>query len=187
MRFIKWAVAVAATSSLVGCFNSQPSVYRVAVDTLSAQNLPATCYRAGNAPTNITDKVTNIVDEKQWVTWEGIEDAVYFEPGNINYAMGEARNVNITGDAILGGKNDDGKNVFTSERTLRISDTETHTTSATYNFEKLGTTLQGTLTLHSACAGTGCNTSPTCDVTLNFSGRQIDGDQNIQYGNGSGG
>lgn len=176
MRFIKWAVAVAAVSSLVGCDNSQPSVYRVAVDTLTAQNLPTSCYTAGNAPQNITDKSTNLVDQKQWVVWKGLDDVVYLEAGNVNYALGEAHAVSISGDAIQGSKSD--KNyVFTSERTQRQSDTLTYTTSATYTIEDLSKTLKGTLTLHSTCVGSSCATTPTCDVTLNFSGRQINGDQ----------
>ncbi|WP_224363624.1 hypothetical protein [Hyalangium versicolor] len=189
MRFMNRAVAiVAATTSLLGCGgNSQPSIYRVAVDTLSAQNMPVACYSAGNAPTTITDKVTNLVDEKQWVVWEGIDDTFYFEPGNINYTLADAHSVVISGDGISGSKNDDGAYVFTSERTQTASANEQYVTSAVYTIEELGKTLKGTLVLTSSCAGSNCAGTPSCSVTLNFSGRKIDGDRYFTYGSGSGG
>ncbi|WP_224247447.1 hypothetical protein [Hyalangium gracile] len=181
---MKWAVAVAvATSSLLGCGNSQPSIYRVAV---TPQVAPNTCYRVAPTTPN-PDTTTNIVDEKQWVIWKGIEEDVYLEPGTINYDMGEARNVTISGDAIRGSKNDDGEYVFTSQRTLILSTAETHTTVATYTIEELGKTLKGTLSLSSACAGADCGGSPTCNTTLSFSGRKLDGDREFLYGTDSDG
>ncbi len=174
MRFIKWAVAAVAASSLLGCEGSQPSLYRVAVDPVS-QNVPATCYRTGQAPTN-PDKTTNIVDQQQWVFWEGVEDTAYLEPGAINYTVGQAQRVTIAGDAIRGTKAD-GKYTFVSERTQTDAPTEVYTTSATYTIDKLGGTLEGTLALHSHCTGTDCGGIPSCDVSVKFVGRKIDADQ----------
>ncbi|WP_407740145.1 hypothetical protein [Hyalangium sp.] len=181
---MKWAVAVVAASSLVGCFNnSQPSIYRVAVTPTVA---PSSCYKT--APTGTPDTTTNLVDEKQWVIWEGIDDKFYLEPGTINYQMGEAQRINITTDAIEGGKQDK-QYVFTTVRTQTAGTNEVYTTSATYTFDELGKTLQGTLTLHSSCAGSNCSTTSqtTCDISTTFSGRQISGDQNIQFGSNGGG
>jgi hypothetical protein len=174
MRSIKWAVAVMAASSLLGCEGSQPSLYRVAVDPV-AQNVPATCYRAGQAPTN-PDKTTNIVDQQQWVFWEGLDDTAYLEAGAINYAVGQAQRVVIAGDAIQGTQAD-GKYTFVSERTQTDSATEVYTTSATYTIDELGETLEGTLALHSHCTGAGCDGIPTCDVSVKFVGRKIDAEQ----------
>jgi hypothetical protein len=183
MRFIKWAVAAVAASSLLGCEGSQPSIYRVAVDPV-AQNIPTTCYRSGQAPT-APDKTTNIVDQQQWVIWEGVEDIAYLEPGNINYILGQAQRVVITGDAIQGSKAD-GKYTFVSERTQTDSPNEVYTTSATYTIDKLGETLEGTLALHSHCTGSECAGIPTCDVSVKVVGRKIDADQISLYNPGAG-
>lgn len=181
MRSMKWAVAAVVTSGLLGCGGSQPSIYRVAIERLTVANLPQTCYRAGQAPTTIPDKTTNMVDEEQWVYWEGVEDVSYLDIGTINYGMGQAQRVNITGDSIQGGKDDD-KYVFTAERVETDSATEIYTTSATYTIDKLGETIEGSLALHSACAGTDCAGTPTCDVSLAFVGRKIKTDQLSLYG-----
>ena len=77
MRSLKWAVAVVAASSLLGCGGDQPSIYRVAIQRLTAENTPSSCYRTGQAPTVIADKATNLVDQQQWVIWNGVEDAIY--------------------------------------------------------------------------------------------------------------
>jgi hypothetical protein len=183
MRSIKWAVAAMAASSLLGCEGSQPSIYRVAVDPV-AQNIPTTCYRAGQAPTT-TDKTTNIVDQQQWVIWEGVEDIAYLEPGNINYVLGQAQRVVITGDAIQGSKTD-GQYTFVSERTQTDSPNRSFTTSATYTIGKLGETLEGTLALHSHCTGSECGGVPTCDVSVKVVGRKIDADQISLYNPGAG-
>jgi hypothetical protein len=185
MRFIKWAVAAVAASSLLGCEGSQPSLYRVAVDPV-AQSVPATCYRTGQAPAN-PDKTTNIVDQQQWVVWEGVDDTAYLEAGAINYILGQAQRVTINsnGGAIQGTKVD-GKYTFVSERTQTDSPTEVYTTSATYTIDKLGETLEGTLALHSHCTGADCGGIPTCDVSVGFVGRKIDADQIRLYNPGAG-
>jgi hypothetical protein len=180
MRSLKWAVAVVAATSFLGCGGNQPSIYRVAVQRLTAENTPSSCYRTGQAPTTIPDKATNLVDQQQWVVWEGVEDAMYLEPGALNYAMGQAERVVISADAIQGAKTDK-TYTFASERTQTDSATEVYTTSATYSIDKLGSTLEGSLTLHSQCAGADCAASPTCDITLTYSGIKIDADQLSLY------
>jgi hypothetical protein len=147
---------------------------------LSSETIPSSCYRTGQAPTTIADKATNLVDQQQWVVWEGVGDAAYLEPGSLNYGMGQARRVELAADAIQGAKAD-GKYTFTSERTQTASATEVYTTSATYTLDKLGSTIEGTLALHSHCTGADCNSSPTCDITLTFSGIKIDADQFSVY------
>lgn len=182
MRSMKWAVAAVVASGLLGCGGSQPSIYRVAIDRLTVANLPVACYRAGQAPTTIPDKTTNMVDEEQWVFWEGVEDVSYLDIGSINYGMGQAQTVSIAGDSIEGGKDDDGEYVFKAERVETDSATEIYTTSATYTIEKLGATMEGSLLLRSACAGADCGGTPTCEVSLNFVGRKIKTDQLSLYG-----
>lgn len=183
MRSIKWAVAVVAMGGLLGCGGPQPSIYRVAVERLTVQNVPSTCYRSGQAPTApFPDVSTNLVDEQQWVIWEGVEDTSYLETGGVDYGLGQAQDVSIGGDAIQGGKEDDNW-VFTSTRTLTESATEVYTTSATYTIESLGETLEGSLALNSACAGADCGGTPSCNVTLRFVGRKIKVDQLTAYGN----
>jgi hypothetical protein len=183
MRSIQWTVAAVAASSLLGCFNSQPSLYRVAVEPV-AQKVSSSCYRANQAPTN-PDTTTNVVDGQQWVFWEGVDDTAYLETGPINYTLGQAQRIVITGDAIQGTKAD-GKYTFATERTQTDSTTEVYTTSATYTIDKLGDTLEGTLALHSQCAGTDCAGIPTCDVSVKFVGRKIDTDQISTYEPGGG-
>jgi hypothetical protein len=164
-----------AAGGLWGCDGFQPSIYRVAVDRLTAEAIPTTCYRSGQAPTFIADKSTNIVDQQQWVFWEGIDDTAYLETGTINYAMGQAQRVTIAGDAIQGTKTD-GKYTFASERTQTDSTTEIYTTSASYTIDKLGDTVEGSLALHSHCTGSDCAGIPSCDASLKFVGRKIDAD-----------
>jgi hypothetical protein len=183
MRSITWAVAVMAASSLLGCENSQPTLYRVAVDPV-AQQVPSTCYRANQAPTT-PDTTTNIVDQQQWVFWEGVDDTAYLETGAINYTLGQAQRVVINGDAIQGTKVED-KYTFTTERTQTDSPTEVYTTSATYTIDTLGDTLEGTLALHSHCTGADCANIPTCDVSVKFVGRKIDTDPISLYDTGGG-
>jgi hypothetical protein len=183
MRSIPFAVAVMAASSLLGCEDSQPTIYRVAIEPV-AQHVPPTCYRTNQAPTN-PDTVTNIVDQQQWVVWEGVDGTVYLEPGVINYTLGQAQRVIINGDAIQGTKAD-GKYTFNTERTQTDSATELYTTSATYTIDKLGETLEGTLALHSHCTGSDCAGIPTCDVSVKFVGRKIDTDQISLYDTGGG-
>ncbi|HYI03010.1 hypothetical protein [Hyalangium sp.] len=180
MRSIKWVAAVVAVSSLLGCGGSQPAIYRVAVARLVAESVPSSCYRAGQAPTTIPDKSTNLVDQQQWVIWEGLDGTVYLEPGTINYGMGQAERVVITGDAIQGSKVED-QHVFTSERTQTDSTSEVYATSASYTIDTLGDTLEGSLALHSQCTGADCGGIPTCDITLTFVGRKIDADQFSLY------
>src|SRR5688572_19777367 len=126
MRSMKWVVAAVVTSGLLGCGN-QPAIYRVAVDRLTADKVPQTCYRAGQAPTTIPDKTTNMVDQQTWVYWEGVEDVSYLDIGTINYGMGQAQGVNLTGDAIQGGKDED-EYVFKAELSETDSATEIYTT-----------------------------------------------------------
>jgi hypothetical protein len=178
MRSITWAVAVVAAASLLGCESSQPAIYLVAVEPV-AQHVPSTCYRPNQAPTNM-DTTTNVVDQQQWVIWMGVDDTAYLDPGTINYTLGQAQRVVINGDAVQGTKAD-GKYTFTAERTQANSTTEVYTTSAIYTIDKLGDTLEGTLALHSTCAGTNCSTIPTCDVSVAFAGRKVDTDQISVY------
>lgn len=181
MRSMKWAVSAVVMSGLLGCGGSQPAIYRVAIERLTAANVPASCYRAGQAPTTVPDKTTNIVDEEQWVYWEGVEEVSYLDTGAINYGLGQAQRVSIAGDAIQGGKQEDAY-VFTAERTETESATEIYTTAATYTIDTLGETLEGRLTLRSACVGTDCAGTPTCEVSLAFAGRKIKTDQLSIYG-----
>ncbi|MBN1209549.1 MAG: hypothetical protein JXB05_32160 [Myxococcaceae bacterium] len=186
MRSIPWAVAVVMTSGLLGCGDTQPSIYRVAIDRLTVQNLPGSCYTSGQAPSPIPDTASNVVNQEQWVIWKGLEDAMYLEPGDTSYNLGSAASVNITGDAIQGAKQDDNYE-FTTERVRTESANEVYTTSATYTIEDLSDTLKGTLRLNSRCTGTDCGNTPSCEVTLNFAGRKIDADRNIDFGSSSSG
>jgi hypothetical protein len=172
---------VVVTSGLLGCGGAQPSIYRVAIDRLTAANVPAACYRTGQAPTTIPDKTTNMVDEEQWVYWDGLEDQAYLDIGTINYGLGQAQRVDIDGDSIQGAKEED-QYIFKAERVETESATEIYTTSATYTITELGETLEGTLALRSACAGADCAGTPTCEVSLNFVGRKIKTDQLSIYG-----
>jgi hypothetical protein len=181
MRTFKWAVAVVMTSGLMGCGGSQPAIYRVAIERLTSANVPNTCYRTGQAPTTTPDKTTNVFDEEQWVYWEGVDDQAYLDTGAINYDMAQAQTVSIPGDSIQGGEDGD-QQVFRAERVQTDSVNEVYTTSATYAIDELGETLKGTLTLRSACVGTDCGGTPTCEVSLAFSGRKIKTDQLSIYG-----
>jgi hypothetical protein len=184
MRSISWAVAVAMTSGLLGCGDSQPSLYRVAVERLSGQNVPGNCYSTGQAPNPVPDTATNLVNQEQWVIWQGIDETMYLEPGDTSYSFGSAAPVVIGADAIQGSKKDDAYE-FSTERVRTESQNEVITTSATYAIDDLSDTLQGTLRLSSRCTGSECGNTPSCEVTLGFAGRKIDADRNVDFGSNS--
>lgn len=182
MRSFKWAVAAIALSGLTGCLNSDPELYRVALSA-TPSTLAATCYRNNTVPTTIPDQQTNTVTEEDWVLWDGVDGVKYLDVGDnrVTASMGDAPGVNIVVDAIEGKKNDDGKYVFTVERTERDSD-ETVVTKATYTFDDVGQTVEGTVTFNSSCTGTGCGPQLSCEYSRNFVGRRVDGDRFINAG-----
>lgn len=182
MRSFKWAVAAFALSGLTGCLNSDPELYRVAV-AAAPSTLAATCYRNNTVPTTIPDQQTNTVTEEDWVLWDGIDGTKYLDVGDgrVSANMADAPDVNIVVDAIEGKENDDGKLVFVVERTERDSD-ETVVTAATYTFDSVGQTAEGSVTFRSSCTGTGCAAQLSCEYTRNFVGRRVDGDRFINAG-----
>lgn len=185
MRSIKWAVAAVALSGLTGCFNSDPDLYRVALSQAPVP-LPSTCYRSGNVPANPQQPQSNLVDATNWVLWDGVDNEKYLDAGtnNLSVSMGDAPNINLDVDTIQGAKNDDGKWVFATEATRKVSDTETRVTGLTYTFDKLGQTAEGTLSLRSSCTGSGCagGVGISCEFSVRFAGRRIDGDRFISAG-----
>jgi hypothetical protein len=160
--------ALAVAGGLVGC-NPQPQYYRVSIDDAPLNNLPSSCYTTVPAPRGDT-----LVDVQQWVLWDGVEDRKYLQVGRINYALGDAENVDIIGDAIpSSGENDN--LTFVAERTLS---NPSRTYRATYTLDKKpGDTLEGSLALSSTCTGTGCD--PNCEASLRFVGRRIAADQEL--------
>jgi hypothetical protein len=162
--------AVAVAGGLLGC-NPQPEYYRVAIDDAPLNNLPSSCYTSGTAPAPRGDTLNEV---QQWVLWEGVEDRKYLQVGQINYALGDADNVNIPGDAIASSGEGD-RLTFVAERTLS---NPSRTFRATYTFDQdPGDTLEGSLALSSTCTGTGCD--PNCEASLRFTGRRISADQEL--------
>ncbi|XXF77529.1 hypothetical protein P2318_31420 [Myxococcaceae bacterium GXIMD 01537] len=183
MRSFKWAVAAFALSGLTGCFNSDPVQYRIAVSA-APNPLPNTCYRGGTTPTNPPDQQTNTVEEQTWTLWDGIDGMKYLDlSSDIRANMAHAPTVDIDADAVEGKENDDGKYVFTVERTERSTDI-TVVTAATYTFASMGQTAEGTVTFRSSCTGTACgnNNQLSCEYSRNFIGRRVDGDRFIIAG-----
>ena len=174
MRSTLYAVAAVMVGGMMGC-GEQPRYYRVSIDRAPLANLPTSCYRSGTVPTD--DRTTSVVDVGQWIIWDGVEDRKYLQVGDIDYVLGDAQ-VRITaGDAIVSSEAD--KPTFTAERTQTGPN---RTSRATYTFEKLGDTVEGTLALSYACSGTtGCD--PNCDASLRFVGRRLAVDPELQVGN----
>ena len=174
VRSTLWAVAAVMAGGLLGC-GEQPRYYRVAIDASPLDNLPSTCYRSGTPP---TEKTTNVVDVGQWVIWDGTNDQKYLQVGDIDYALGDARVRITTGDAIVSTAGEKGKTTFATERTQADP---TRSSKATYVFDKLGGTVEGTLSLSYSCSGSGCD--PNCDASLHFVGRQLDVNPTLQVVN----
>jgi hypothetical protein len=174
MRSTWWAVGAVAVGSLLGC-GQQPRYYRVAIDETPLHNLPASCYESGTAP---TDQTTNVVDVEQWILWDGVEGRKYLQVGNIDYALGDADDVDINGDALVS-TGEGGETTFTARRTRTNPD---RVYEATYTLDQEGETLEGTIALSSTCTGTACAVA-SCTATLSFVGRRIDADQEVLLGN----
>jgi hypothetical protein len=183
MRSFKWAVAALALSGLTGCMNSDPELYRVAL-AAPPSTLAATCYRNNTVPTTIPDQQTNTVSEEDWVLWDGVDDTKYLDVGDgrVSADMADAADVNIGVDAIEG-KSADGKLVFVVERTVRDTNS-TVVTAATYTFDEVGQTAEGTVSFRSAttCTSTTGCTPISCEFSRRFVGRRVDGDRFINAG-----
>jgi hypothetical protein len=166
--------AIVVAGGLMGC-NPQPQYYRVALDDAPLNNLPASCYGSGNAPSPRGD---TLVPVQQWIVWEGVEDRKYLQVPRINYALGDAAPVDIPAAAgnTIPSTGDGDKLTFTAERTQSTPNTRTF--RAVYTFDKTpGDTIEGSLALSSTCAGTGCE--PNCEASLRFTGRRIAADQEL--------
>ncbi|HZH13507.1 MAG TPA: hypothetical protein VE057_03995 [Archangium sp.] len=170
MRSTLHAVAAVMVGGLMGC-GQQPQYYRVSIDRAPLANLPASCYSSGTVPTD--DRTVNVVDVGQWIIWDGVEDRQYLQVGDIDYRLGDARVQLTVGDAIVSTEAD--KPTFTVERTQTGPN---RTTRATYTFDKLGETAEGSIALSYACSGgTGC--APNCDASLRFVGRRVNAEPMI--------
>lgn len=176
MRSTLYAVAAVMVGGMMGC-GEQPRYYRVSIDRAPLANLPTSCYRSGTVPTD--DRTTNVVDVGQWIIWDGVEGRKYLQVGNIDYRLGDARVQLTEGDAIVSTDAEDP--TFTVERTQTNPN---RTSRATYTFEKLGETAEGTIALSYACSASGTTTcDPNCDASLRFVGRRLDVDPTLQVGN----
>ena len=180
LRSTLCVVTAVAAGGLLGC--GQPEkYYRVLVDRSPLNNLPSSCY-VNNTPPPQPQPTNNLQqDVQQWVLWEGTEDRKYLEVGGrINYGLGNAYSVDISGDVIMNQADAD-KTTFIAERT----DVEPNRTlRATYTFDNegglfQGNVIEGSIALSSTCAPTAtstCNNRPNCEATLRFSGRMVDAD-----------
>jgi hypothetical protein len=175
MRSTLYAVAAVMVGGMMGC-GEQPRYYRVSIDRSPLGLLPGSCYSSGSPPA-VTDRTTNIVDVGQWIIWDGVEGQKYLQVGTIDYRLGDSRVQLSEGDAIVSTEADEP--TFTIERTQTNPN---RTSRATYTFEKLGETAEGTIALSYECGGpTGCD--PTCNASLRFVGRRLDIDPTLQVGN----
>jgi hypothetical protein len=176
-----WFIALGLASGLLGCGEAQ-RYYRVAIDETPLRSLPTTCYRTAPTPTDPSDRTDNMVDVEQWIVWDGVEGQRYLQVGHVGYAVGEAYGVAINGDAILSVAEAD-KPTFIAERILSSggSTPRVITTRATYTFDSLGDTVQGSLVLSSVCTGSTCD-RPNCEASLRFSGRILDADPMLVVG-----
>ncbi|PTL79953.1 hypothetical protein [Vitiosangium sp. GDMCC 1.1324] len=177
LRSTIWAVAALMAGGMMGC-GKQPSYYRVAIDTAPLSNLPPSCYRSGTPPTD--DTTSNVVTVDQWVIWDGVDDRKYLQTGDISYPLGDAQVTITAGDAIVSSADKD-KTTFVVERTRT---NPSRSLRATYTFDSLGQTAEGTLALSYSCTGTGCD--PNCDASLHFVGRLLDVDPTLIVNNTAG-
>ncbi len=174
MRSTLWVLGAVMVGGMMGC-GQQPRYYRVAIDTSPLNNLTPSCYSDNTVPTD--DRTANVVDVGQWIIWDGVEDRKYLQVGDVDYELGDAQVRIIAGDAIVSSEAD--KPTFTAERTQTGPN---RTSRATYTFDKLGETVEGTLALSFSCsAPTGC--PPNCEASLPFVGRRLDVDPTLQVGN----
>jgi len=165
---------VALSLAAFSCGGGQPRYYRVAINRSALENLPASCYAGGVVPST-TDKSTNVVEVQQWSIWDGTDGKLYLVIGDLSgFTLGNAERVRISGEAIEGGPTS-----FTAVRE-QVSSQRTLKTTATISFTELGGTAKGILSLNSEMTCTNCGT-PTCGVTLPFSGRKLEADPLMVY------
>lgn len=186
MRSLMSAVAVLAAGTLMACNGGQPRVYKIAIDTSPLKNLPATCYSAGNAPSN-TPTESGLVETQDWELFDGAQKQ-YLSLGTRTIGMGEAPSVQIgpgsTFDTIEGGPK-----TFTGEyKTVSNPGGGTNEVTqdkvVTVTFDDTpGNTASGTIDVKSTVTCTQTPCSPSCEVTMTFNGRKIEGTP-IQLTNG---
>ncbi|MFY0563567.1 hypothetical protein ACN28E_06950 [Archangium lansingense] len=175
MRSTLWVVASVVGGGLLGC-GEQPRYYRVAIDSSSLAEVPASCYRSGSVPED-NDKTNNVVQVGQWIIWDGVEGQKYLQVGAISYPLGDASVTITAGDAIVSTEAD--KPTFTIER---IQTNPNSTARATYTFDSLGETAQGTLSLSYVCSGSAA-CAPNCEASVPFVGRRLEAEPMLVVSN----
>jgi hypothetical protein len=152
-------------------------MYRVAIDVQPLAQLPASCYRPGNAPST-GNRNDGVVLPTQWLLWKGLEEARYLEPGSFGVQLGDAGEVQLDGLGLEGRVGEE--RVYGSEL-VRVFAEQTVTQQITVTFTELGAAAQGTMELSLRCTAGTLPCPPDCSVSLPFSGRRLDVDAETLY------
>ncbi|MFZ5469152.1 MAG: hypothetical protein ACOZIN_06890 [Myxococcota bacterium] len=160
--------------------------YKIAIDTTPAlsSNLPASCFLNSQRPTTNLVQAVNVRDGAEWVIWDGPEGKQFLDITGSIPAGAQLGN----SPALMVGSMIESSDSRTFAQTITETDTApapgqaiaTVSTKLTINFDDLGSTARGTISIISeyACAGTNCpNPAPyvsVCQAVLPFVGRRID-------------
>jgi len=171
-------IAVLASMSLMGCGDSQPSVYRVAIDESGLADVPGACYFSGVVPSDV-DKRTNAYSEQVWTLWTGESaDSSYLDIQAHEYDLGDLM-LNV-GDITVRG----GPKAWTTVKTDVQGASNTREETLTISFDGTpGSTGKGTLFIKVTNTCSGSSSCRTCEATLPFFARRIPHDVPSQGGN----
>lgn len=196
MRLSTVFFAALAFVSLVGCGGNQPRVFRISLDRTPEKSISnPSCYKDSRLPGGGTTTEVNYREERYWVIWDGVDAAgtakQFLDLARPTFKLGDSPTITVTG--LVEGSD----RTFSAQRNITnnfpggIQATETRQTIVTVTFSDLNNTPTGTVSLNAqyACVP-GQQQCPTpnpipdsvsCQTTLNWSGRKIEGQQIIAY------
>lgn len=194
-------LAALATSA---CGGGQPRIFKVALDrTAQNQITTSSCYINSTSPQYPERTSQNLFEDATWVIWDGDQQELFLDVGSLSVGLAHAAPLRL--DELVKGNSAD--KIFTAVKTQTCvgnfggGATPACAPSpnalsqinwvAKFTFEQLGNTIKGNLDVTSdySCQGNACPMGgmvpyTSCkNVLLPFSGRKIEGSNQVQFEN----
>lgn len=169
--------------ALCACGGGQPRYFKVALNQTALESLAATCYRNSTPPTDTTTTTNGFVAH-DWILWDGVGDKQYLDVGQNTWQLGHANSVQtgFSSTASLNAVIEGSGKVFSETKQInKTAVSETDVRAVTITFDQTpGATMTGTINVKSTYTCSGCG-QPSCEANLEFSGRKVEGNPNINY------